>query len=84
MVQSVKSVFELDEIKQFTLFLSKNSSSHFEQKYSFNTFPAGTQYQNDVVSTSTRRDDVASTLIRRHFNVVCSLGRARNVIKLTF
>ena len=38
------------------------------------TIPAGTQHQNDVVSTSMRRDDVASTLIRRHFNVVCLLG----------
>ena len=36
--------------------------------------PAGTQHQNDVVSTSMRRDHVASTLIRRHFNVVCPLG----------
>ena len=35
--------------------------------------PAGTQHQNDVVSTSMRRDHVASTLIRRHFNVVCLL-----------
>ena len=38
------------------------------------TIPAGTQHQNDVVSTSMRRDHVASTLIRRHFNVVCPLG----------
>ena len=37
-------------------------------------FPAGTQHQNDVLSTSMRRDHVASTLIRRHFNVVCPLG----------
>ena len=35
--------------------------------------PAG-KHQNDVVSTSMRRDHVASTLIRRHFNVVCPLG----------
>ena len=34
--------------------------------------PAGKQHQNDVVSTSMRR--VASTLIRRHFNVVYPLG----------
>ena len=39
--------------------------------------PAGTQHQNDVVSTSMRRDHVASTLIRRHFNVVCPLGSSR-------
>ena len=37
--------------------------------------PAGTQHQNDVISTSMRRDHVASTLIRRHFNVLCPLGR---------
>ena len=36
--------------------------------------PADTQHQNDVVLTSMRRDHVASTLIRRHFNVVCPLG----------
>ena len=36
--------------------------------------PVGTQYQKDVVSTSMRRDHVASTLIRLHFNVVCPLG----------
>ena len=42
--------------------------------------PAGTQHQNDVVSTSMRRDHVASTLIRRHFNVVCLLG----VIQIIF
>ena len=29
--------------------------------------PVGIWCQNDVVSTSMRRDDVASTLIRRHF-----------------
>ena len=37
--------------------------------------------QNDVVSTSMRRDHVASTLIRRHFNVVCPLG---NTLRETF
>ena len=36
--------------------------------------PAGTQRENDVVSTSMRRDHVASTLIRRHFDVVFLLG----------
>ena len=39
--------------------------------------PAGTQHQNDVVSTSMRRDHVVSTLIKRHFNVVCPLGMCR-------
>ena len=43
---------------------------------------AGTQHQNDVVSTSMRRDHVASTLIRHHFNVVCLLGvKWRNLLK---
>ena len=32
--------------------------------------------QNDVVSTSMRRNHVASTLIRRHFYVMCPLGIA--------
>ena len=39
-----------------------------------NNFPADTQYPNDVVSTSMPRDHVESTLIRRHFNVLCPLG----------
>ena len=36
--------------------------------------PVGIWCQNDVVSTSMRRDHVASTLIRRHFNTKCPLG----------
>ena len=31
--------------------------------------------KNDVVSTLMRRSHVASTLIRRHFYVMCPLGR---------
>ena len=38
-------------------------------------YPAGIWCQNDVVSTSMRRDHVASTLIRRHFYVICPLGK---------
>ena len=37
--------------------------------------PVGSWCQNDVVSTSMRRDHVASTLIRRHFHTKCPLGR---------
>ena len=37
-------------------------------------FPAGIWCQNDVVSTSMRRNYVASTLIRRHFRTKCPLG----------
>ena len=37
--------------------------------------PAGTWRKNDVVLTSMRRDDVASTLIRRHFGTKCPLGQ---------
>ena len=37
--------------------------------------PAGTWRQNNVVSTSMRRQDVASTLIWRSFKAVCLLGR---------
>ena len=33
--------------------------------------------QNDVVLTSMRRDDVASTSIRRHFGTKCLLGNFR-------
>ena len=36
--------------------------------------PAGIWCQNEVVSTSMRRDHVASTLTRRHFYVMCPLG----------
>ena len=41
------------------------------------SFPVGTQRENGVVSTSMRRDHVVSTLIRRHFDVVCLLGLVR-------
>ena len=37
-------------------------------------FPVDTQRLNDVISTSMRRDHVASTLIRRHFDLMCLLG----------
>ena len=37
-------------------------------------YPVGIWCQNDVVSTSMRRNHVASTLIRRHFHVMCPLG----------
>ena len=36
--------------------------------------PAGIWCRNDVVSTSMRRNHVASTLIRRHFRTKCPLG----------
>ena len=38
------------------------------------TSPAGIWCKNDVVLTLMRRDDVASTLIRRHFRTKCPLG----------
>ena len=44
-------------------------------------YPAGTQHQNDVVSTSMRRDHVASTLIRRHFNFVCHWVGCRKTVQ---
>ena len=37
--------------------------------------PAGIRCQNDVVLTSMRHHHVASTLIRRHFYIMCPLGR---------
>ena len=39
-----------------------------------NMYPAGIWCENDVVLTSMRRDYVASTLIRRHFDTKCPLG----------
>ena len=40
---------------------------HIKTEKYITSLPAGTQHQNDVVSTSMRLDHVASTLIRRHF-----------------
>ena len=53
-----------------------NTTVYEEQQPQQGSIPvtAGTQHQNDVVSTSMRSDHVASTLIRRHFNIVCPLG----------
>ena len=39
-----------------------------------NIFPVGIWSQYDVVLTSMRRDDVASTLIQRHIGTKCPLG----------
>ena len=41
----------------------------------------GTQRENDVVLTSMRRDDVAATLIQRHFGTKCPLGSFWHTIK---
>ena len=38
-------------------------------------YPAGIWCENDIVLTSLRRDYVASTLIRRHFDTKCPLGK---------
>ena len=38
------------------------------------TAPVSIWCQNGVVSTSIRRHHVASTLIRRHFHIMCPLG----------
>ena len=37
-------------------------------------FPAGTCRRNDVILTSMRHHHVASTSVRRHFDVMCPLG----------
>ena len=42
--------------------------------FSQRTISAGIWCENDVVLTSMRRDYVASTLIRRHFDTKCPLG----------
>ena len=36
--------------------------------------PVGIWCKNDVISASLRRHHVASTLLRRHFHVMCPLG----------
>ena len=43
-------------------------------QFTFTIDPSGHMVQNDAVSTSMRRHDVASTLIRRQFYVICPLG----------
>ena len=42
--------------------------------FNHSRYPAGIWCKNDVVLTLMRRDDVASTLIRRHFRTKCPLG----------
>ena len=42
--------------------------------------PVGIWCQNDVISTSMRRNHVASTLIRRHLYVMCPLGSISSLI----
>ena len=60
-------------------FFRCNVSSDFLQCYNCvickRHYPVGIWCQNDVVTTSMRRHHVASTLIRRHFYVMCPLGK---------
>ena len=49
------------------------NSTNVDSTLSAYWLPSGHMTKNDVVLTSMRRDDVASTLIRRHFGE-CSLG----------
>ena len=39
-----------------------------------NKYPAGTSRLNDIVPTSHRHTDVASTSVQRRYNVMCLLG----------
>ena len=41
-------------------------------------YPVGIGCQNDVVLTSMRRNHIASTSVRRHFYVMCPLGKNLN------
>ena len=50
-----------------------DSSPLSDMNFNMNN-PAGIWCKNDVVLTLMRRDDVASTLIRRHFRTKCPLG----------
>ena len=50
------------------------SSQRKSKIYPLYASPAGIWCENDVVLTSMRRDYVASTLIRRHFDTKCPLG----------
>ena len=48
----------------------------------FLNLPAGIWCKNDVVLTLMRRDDVTSTLIRRHFRTKCPLGSDKSIFKI--
>ena len=48
--------------------------SFFLHRVCCRTCLASTQRRNTVVRTSMRRDDIASTSKRRHFDVICALG----------
>ena len=63
-VKTVKRHLQLTSKEKFT--------SHSLRIYNHHV---GIWRQNDVVSMSMRRDHVVSTLIRRHFYVMCPLGR---------
>ena len=58
--------------KEITCEIRKISAKLADVK--IRNIPAGIWCHNDVILTSMRRDDVASTLIRRHFHTKCPLG----------
>ena len=59
-------------IRQIIAAFFKNSENQFAPNVI--TYPAGTLRLNDVVLTWMRRDDVASTSLRCHFNASCCMG----------
>ena len=56
-----------------------NKGHNKTQKY-----PAGIWCENDVVLTSMRRDYVASTFIRRHFDTKCPMGIVASMVGGSF
>ena len=67
-----KSVVRLTDRPDMTLDVYRGRKTTTQQQQE--RFPVDIWCQNDVVSTSMRRHHVASTLIRRHFLVMCPLG----------
>ena len=68
----LKNVFEIAVVNEQLVFESLQFYCTIEKAW--NTCSAGTWHKNDVVLTSMGCDDVASTLIRRHFGTKCPLG----------
>ena len=75
---SCKSFFQ-EEIRFRKFFaiqdLANRKLSIFKEMWvAWRCIVAGTWHKNDVVWTSMRQDDVASTLIWCHFGTICPLG----------
>ena len=82
-INSLKWAWWLDQVYLYVKMHDQNKELRrrcfaVSKKKGINGFsayiPAGIWCENDVVLTSMRRTNVASTLIRRHFGTKCPLG----------